>query len=450
MAMSMKTESLPEESEEYLFICGICLCNFDDPKALPCLHTFCCECIRQWATHGQDIKAEQTIITCPNCRRKARIPPGGVDQLPTNFYIPHLTKKSATKLPCCMSCAKPEGTELGLNVEGRCKDCGWLCEGCLASHKSLNVFKNHEVLRLDSLRSGRAAPTVSASNESTKSEQNYGEWKFDKKIGKFKEARCVAVAPNGDIAVTEETEKGQVHILSKDGNHKFVLDTTIGLLPGKKSKPFGVAVDRRGFFYVTDSSPWVRVYSDSGTYLYLFQTVLPKNCDQSKSDAECLGVAISHEQHVFVGESTMGYISVHKADGTHVTSFLIRYRPLRFFSFLGNTIAISKWGSENVLLLDSKGNLKTNIVSPSVEVKLQTGGVCLTRNKELMVVNTLSTSREKCSVLRYSMSGNYLGCITKGVQSESCGICETIIDDTKKLLIVSKKTVSIFRWVETC
>ena len=82
-------------------------------------------------------------------------------------------------------------------------------------------------------------------------------------------------------------------------------------------------------------------------------------------------------------------------------------------------------------------------------MKLHTRGVCLTSNNELMVVNGSSTADEKFSVFRYSMSGHYLGCITDGVKPESWGIHEGTIDGARKLFIVSKNTVSVFRWVET-
>ena len=357
MAMSKQTDSLLEESEEFLFICGICLYNFDNPKALPCLHTFCCECIRQWAAHGSctGIKGKQAsaiMITCPNCRREAPIPQGGVDQLPTNFYIPLLPKQTSIKLPTCMSCANPEGAES--EIKSRCKDCGWLCQSCLVSHKSLKALKEHDVFELDNLRSGKTAPTVLASRASTshKGGEKCGVWKHEKKFGNFKEARCVAIASNGDIAVTEESTKGKVHVFSKEGKPKFVLDTTIDLLPGKTSRPYGVAVDVRGYFYVTDLLPWVRVYSNVGNYLFLFQTFPPESCDSSKSDLKCMGIAISHKQLVFVCESTFGCISVHKADGTHIRTFKSGLHPPQFLSLIGNTIAISKRGGEYVKLLD--------------------------------------------------------------------------------------------------
>ena len=58
-------ESLRAKVEEHL-TCAICLEQFKDPKVLPCLHSFCHECI---------IKLEHTenSITCPECRMKVEV-----------------------------------------------------------------------------------------------------------------------------------------------------------------------------------------------------------------------------------------------------------------------------------------------------------------------------------------------------------------------------------------
>ena len=44
--------------------CGICLELFQDPRSLPCLHTFCRECIQR------SLNEENRSLECPVCRAK--------------------------------------------------------------------------------------------------------------------------------------------------------------------------------------------------------------------------------------------------------------------------------------------------------------------------------------------------------------------------------------------
>ena len=66
--------------------CGICNEIINEPKALPCLHTFCLECIREWS------KPNRKSVTCPivACKKTTPMPPNGVDGLPGNVFVSSL------------------------------------------------------------------------------------------------------------------------------------------------------------------------------------------------------------------------------------------------------------------------------------------------------------------------------------------------------------------------
>ncbi|XP_013407645.1 tripartite motif-containing protein 2-like, partial [Lingula anatina] len=57
--------------------CHICLHKYEDPRVLPCYHTFCLTCL------DQQVAASRTgrNITCPVCRQEAPVPPGGLEKL---------------------------------------------------------------------------------------------------------------------------------------------------------------------------------------------------------------------------------------------------------------------------------------------------------------------------------------------------------------------------------
>ena len=59
--------------------CGICQEKFTTPRSLPCLHSFCEKCLREWAKRGKD---QPGLPTCPNCRKPTEIPTGGVKKFP--------------------------------------------------------------------------------------------------------------------------------------------------------------------------------------------------------------------------------------------------------------------------------------------------------------------------------------------------------------------------------
>nr|KAG5703266.1 hypothetical protein BaRGS_034177 [Batillaria attramentaria] len=61
--------------------CSVCLELFQTPKILPCFHTFCQQCLADL------VDTAGTSVTCPQCRRSAPVPSGGVSEFQTNFYI---------------------------------------------------------------------------------------------------------------------------------------------------------------------------------------------------------------------------------------------------------------------------------------------------------------------------------------------------------------------------
>ncbi len=74
--------------------CSVCSDIFTDPKHLPCLHSFCLPCLKQWhrTSHGGD------TIRCPKCQAVSRIPESGdLKDLPTSFYLNGLIDVLAIK-----------------------------------------------------------------------------------------------------------------------------------------------------------------------------------------------------------------------------------------------------------------------------------------------------------------------------------------------------------------
>ncbi|XP_028399437.1 putative tripartite motif-containing protein 75 [Dendronephthya gigantea] len=77
--MAEKPSNSASELAE-LVTCSICLENIRDARALPCLHTFCKECLQSLVTPRGD-------LTCPHCRKKVKVPNGDASKLNPNFYV---------------------------------------------------------------------------------------------------------------------------------------------------------------------------------------------------------------------------------------------------------------------------------------------------------------------------------------------------------------------------
>ncbi|XP_072019993.1 uncharacterized protein [Amphiura filiformis] len=155
MAVNLLADDIMHDLTE----CSICLSLIEDPKALPCLHTFCLKCIQDWAKETAD------VITCPICQETCPVPSDGIESLKTNFFITKLKetrivqeKLREAKVPC--TCCDEDDAE----AIARCLECkDFLCDKCTQMHKSLRPLKGHRVCSLDDLRSGKT--TVSGGNQ---------------------------------------------------------------------------------------------------------------------------------------------------------------------------------------------------------------------------------------------------------------------------------------------
>ena len=79
--------------EEDNLKCGLCLNTYKNPKFLPCYHTFCEGCLVNLDQNRGD-----RPLQCPQCRQRVQLPPGGVSQLQTNFYITPLLNPERCQL----------------------------------------------------------------------------------------------------------------------------------------------------------------------------------------------------------------------------------------------------------------------------------------------------------------------------------------------------------------
>ena len=133
--------------EEQL-ICGICLDLYTNPKTLPCLHSFCQQCVEGLP---QDPQGDNYFICCPTCRHHTQLPqPTGVADFPTAFHINNLNeiynlmkKVSGHQQVTCDNC-------IATNATGYCKECTkFVCQECIDVHKRFDSTADHKITSLD-------------------------------------------------------------------------------------------------------------------------------------------------------------------------------------------------------------------------------------------------------------------------------------------------------------
>ena len=127
--------------------CPLCYQIFKNPKYLPCHHSYCEKCLEKMQV--------QSKIICPQCRREATVPVGGVKDFDNNFLINRLVDELILK-------RKVEGeTEVKCDecmgedpVETFCPDCTmFLCLLCNEHHKRSYRYRGHAIVPLVDLKS---------------------------------------------------------------------------------------------------------------------------------------------------------------------------------------------------------------------------------------------------------------------------------------------------------
>ena len=171
-----RTSSLQQSEEELQQIeeeitCAICGNLYNDPKTIPCLHTFCKSCLEGSIKSNKKMAVE---VSCPVCR--APLPRDNIASIPTNFTIKRLIEilqkrkrnEMASKCDnchirrrCVMKAEDLANTvmEVENDVSSRsesrsaswwcvqCEKC--LCDKCLDAHRQWGEFAEHKCIAIE-------------------------------------------------------------------------------------------------------------------------------------------------------------------------------------------------------------------------------------------------------------------------------------------------------------
>ena len=141
-----------EELEEEI-TCAVCQGHYQQAKLLPCNHYYCRACIEELAKRSRG-----RPFACPECRKEATLPPGGVEKLQGAFFVERMkdlfgkmAKAEGKVEAVCESCSG------GGKAVAFCRQCTeFICAECVAIHAKVKVFSGHKVSMLEDLKKGGA------------------------------------------------------------------------------------------------------------------------------------------------------------------------------------------------------------------------------------------------------------------------------------------------------
>ena len=132
--------------------CPVCFQLFKNPKYLPCYHSYCEQCLEKMKVGSR--------ILCPECRKEATVPEGGVKNFENNFFINRLVDQLVLNRKVEgdteVKCDECEGDEWAVAY---CPDCNlFFCDIHEKGHRRNKNYHQHDMSSLTELRSKSNTP----------------------------------------------------------------------------------------------------------------------------------------------------------------------------------------------------------------------------------------------------------------------------------------------------
>ena len=122
--------------------CEKCDKYYEDPRMLPCLHSFCLGCLqKELDTHA--------TLNCPNCKEQVILPENGLSDLPQDLRkaneaeLERINEKVAEADELCGNCGRTDSTGKAVAY---CIECEvYLCKYCEGIHGKMKFFADHNL-----------------------------------------------------------------------------------------------------------------------------------------------------------------------------------------------------------------------------------------------------------------------------------------------------------------
>ena len=108
--------------------CPLCKDKLIHPRLLPCIHSFCLECLENYCRSRDNLPGDD--VPCPVCRHEFQIPKDGVAGLTVRTH-----DKEPAPSSICEACSTDE---TGISATVYCVDCcQTLCQRCSVPHRKM-------------------------------------------------------------------------------------------------------------------------------------------------------------------------------------------------------------------------------------------------------------------------------------------------------------------------
>ncbi|XP_068676042.1 E3 ubiquitin-protein ligase TRIM71-like [Montipora foliosa] len=131
--------------------CPLCIETVTNPKTLPCLHSFCLECLDRHANFAR--RQLKATIKCPVCQTSFQIPETDTfENLPSSFHLNRLVdalplEDGSVQSQRCNNCDENNTATCYCFV---CQN--FLCASCFEAHQRLKASRGHRNVLIDKLQ----------------------------------------------------------------------------------------------------------------------------------------------------------------------------------------------------------------------------------------------------------------------------------------------------------
>ena len=209
----------------------------------------------------------------------------------------------------------------------------------------------------------------------------------------------------------------------------------------QRSSPWMVVVNKEGTYFVTDSTPYVSVFSPEGIRKFEFQAVAPKSI-ATDPGTWLMGLAMDRKGQLLVGATLKQYLSKHTQDGKHISSIKIKIDPYHLAISPNELIIVSgRYNDRGVVqIIDQTGVVMHSVDKPGdVVLRWNPCGVsCI--NDTIFIANCSSASLDG-GIYCFSLSGHYLGCIGNGQVDPRC---VAVTEDGNKMFVSSIRNEKVY------
>ena len=175
--------------------CEKCDEYYKDPRMLPCLHTFCLQCLEK---ELEELESQSTLH-CPNCKEKVTLSQKGVSELPQDLHkaneaeIARISEKVEDANEYCDNCGRSDDSGRAVAF---CIDCDeFLCKICKDRHPKRGKTADHIVItageRLSKTNEGNTTSKFPQQNMSCPLHKGYSLEVYCKKCEKLICKNCM-------------------------------------------------------------------------------------------------------------------------------------------------------------------------------------------------------------------------------------------------------------------